>query len=549
MKTIKTYSDYLDTVSVAIKHNDLYFKENRPEISDAEFDAIYAALQQYEATHPNDVSPLSPTQKIGKDNVSGFRKAIHETPMLSLDKVFSIDDVISWYKKLYTRSSLFAYEYDHSVTIEPKYDGDALSLIYIDGKLVQAKTRGDGSVGDDVTLQAMNIPSIPKELPKAYTEGLGMTKVEVRGEVLMPFAAFEEYNRTAAKPAANPRNLASGTLKSYDASLSKTRGLVFVAYTLIHNVRLDFISQVWDAQALNQMGFLTSMPGYDLFAVTDGESHIWSKIKQIESLRSSLPWPIDGVVLKVNRKVTWSSFGATEHHPGYAVAYKFPAQASDGNIKETELLDIEFSLANTGRITPVAITKTVQLYGTNVSRFNIASYKTFMELSPWRKGDTLVVTKGGEIIPKILEHRHDGDGAGISFITKCPSCGGTVTINGAYAYCHNPKCPHQMYTSTQQRKENDEAAMQSMFPQPAACDSSSSLSGYSIVVSGTFSSPARKKELKSMVTRHGGNLQSGVNNKTTHLVAGSGVGPTKEMQARDLGVKIISEAEFLSLIH
>ncbi len=546
MNTITTFSDYSNLVATANRHNELYFEKNAPEISDEEYDKIYRALQEYEQSHPGLVLPDSPTQKVGES--MAMPGCTHSKPMLSLAKAFTYEEVASWYNGLFKKSRLFAGAYDHAVAVEPKYDGLSLAITYRNGSIFSAVTRGNGTAGEDVLAQAMQIGSIPKTIPSAYWDGLGMKDIEVRGEVLMPYSAFEEYNRTAREKAANPRNLASGTLRSHDASLCSRRGLVFVAWELIVNVRLDHRSQVWNMEALRNMGFMTGIPGWDsLTCYTDSLHAAEQKIRYIESVRDMLPYPIDGVVLKVNDCTTWASFGSTQHHPLYAVAYKFPAKEEDGNVKHTELVDIEFSMVDSGKVTPVVIAKTVQLYGTNVNRFSLASHNRFKAGGPWHVGDTLTVTKGGEIIPKILRHDHDGAGREIKFPDRCPYCGSPISVEGAYAWCRGTECPRQKFTPKTEQKKNDEARMGDLFPKAAPAESTSRLAGCSIVVSGTFASPGRKKQLKAMVKQHGGNLQSDVNNKTTHLLAGEAVGPKKFENAAANGVKIISEAEFLSM--
>ncbi len=382
----------------------------------------------------------------------------------------------------------------------------------------------------------------------------------------MPYAAFDEYNRTATEKAANPRNLTSGIMHSLDPHLAGQRGLVFVAYTLIlPKARLDHRSQAWDIQSLQQMGFQTTMPGYEgLHMYTTCTEAILQKLDYLEGIRSQLPYPIDGVVIKVSDRTVANSFGSTDHHPLHSIAYKFPASTDHGTIQATRLRSIEFSLANSGRVTPVAIADAVQLYGTTVKRYDLSSYNLFQSQGPWHIGDTLTVTKAGETRPKILSNLHDGTGTLITFPKACPCCNTPLSIEGAYAFCRNPKCRHQLFTPEVQRQANADALMSDLFPPtapstPSSPSHSSSTTGSTtpslgrvgkgsfIVVSGTVSSPSRKLQLKELVKKHA-HLQSQVNGKTTHLLAGSGVGTTKLSEALRLGVQIITEQQFLSML-
>lgn len=555
-----TYQQYLSDLQFANQCNTEYYQNHRSIIPDATFDSLLLSLEQFEHDHPNLIHPDSPTRHVGSDiptsptlvpdaspSGSTFRKVPHSTPMLSLAKAYTHDEVLKW------RDGI-ASQLGHKprLACEYKYDGLSISLKYEEGELVQALTRGDGHEGADVTANVLAMRGFPKHftdfnvaIPRRF---------EVRGEILLSFSSFDYINKVRASQGeelyANPRNAASGILHCQDASKrNQMTRLSLFAWQYMPEWDMDMLDStdhLFSLQTLRSMGFNVAGLWEAL-----GDASINKCIDNITASRDSLKFPIDGVVFKVADKREWSSFGSTDHHPLHSIAYKFPATVDHGTIQTTCLRSIEFSLANSGRVTPVAIADAVQLYGTTVKRYDLSSYNLFQSQGPWHIGDTLTVTKAGETRPKILSNAHDGTGTLITFPKTCPCCNTPLSIEGAYAFCRNPKCRHQLFTPEVQRQANAEALMSDLFPSSSpsipSSSSPSSLSSLHIVVSGTFSSPSRKLQIKELVKKHA-HLQSQVNGKTTHLLAGTGVGPSKHSEALRLGVQIITEQQFLSML-
>lgn len=553
-----THSEYITAVAFANQCNIEYYQHHRSIISDASFDILVRDIEQYEHEHPDQTHPDSPTQHVGSDistpsastefGATSFSKVQHASPMLSLGKVFTLEEVMKWRDGISKKIG-----HNPRLSCEYKYDGLSISLKYEEGELVQALTRGDGHEGVDVTANVLAMKGIPKHFSD-FSVAIP-AKFEVRGEILMSFTAFEHCNKAriakGEEPYANPRNAASGILHCQDVSkrdLMKHLSL----YAWMYMPQLDFtIDECCDhavgLTTLRGMGF--AVAGF--WEVT-GDGGINKLIDHITATRDSLKFPIDGIVFKVAGKAHWHALGSTDHHPNYAIAYKFPATAEDGNIKTTHLRSIEFSMANSGKVTPVAITDEVDLYGTKVKRFSLASHKQFMLNGPWHVGDTLTVTKGGEIIPKILKHSKDGKGELIMFPKTCPHCGSPIVIDGAYAFCKNDHCPHALYTSKSERDRNIKAATTDLFPSHVEASLGSfnptSLLGKKIVVSGTFNGTYNRSQLEHLVTQCGGTLQSSVGKSTSFIVAGDNMGPSKRQKASQLGVKIISDQEFVQMI-
>ncbi|MBP3252150.1 MAG: NAD-dependent DNA ligase LigA [Prevotella sp.] len=416
------------------EHNRRYYVMNQPAISDQEFDMLMRELQQLEERHPELADPYSPTQRVGSDLQEGFTQVAHRYPMLSLANTYSEQDVRDWYDSVSRGLGGEPFE----VCCELKYDGLSISLTYEDGRLVRAVTRGDGVHGDDVTLNVRTIKSIPlvvgAEAPRQF---------EIRGEILMPWASFERLNRereAAEEPLfANPRNAASGTLKSLDARVVAARGLDAYLYYLLGE-ELPAEGHFENLQAARQWGFKISE---GMRKVTSVEQ-IADFINYWDTERRNLPVATDGIVLKVNSLRQQRSLGFTAKSPRWAIAYKFKAER-----EQTRLLEVTYQVGRTGAVTPVANMEPVQLAGTTVRRATLNN-EDFIKSFDLHIGDMVYVEKGGEIIPKIVGVNIDERpvvAQPVSFVRRCPECGTPlVRYDGeAVWYCPNDTgCPPQI---------------------------------------------------------------------------------------------------------
>ena len=407
------------------RHNYLYYVENRPEISDFEFDRLLRELQDLEQAHPEWDDPNSPTHRVGSDLTSEFRSVKHRFPMLSLGNTYSLDELKEFIDRIEREEGEVEY------VCELKFDGTAISLSYLDGELERAVTRGDGEQGDDVTANVRTIRSVPLRL-----QGEGWPKLfEIRGEVLMPYASFDKLNgereEAGEQPFANPRNAAAGTLKQQASSVVARRGLDCTLYQLAG----DEVQQMnhWEAlKAARKWGFKVSEHG----RLCRSWEEIAAYITEWDERRKTLPFPTDGVVIKVNDAAVRRRLGFTSKAPKWAVAYKFKAEQA-----LTRLNEITFQVGRTGAITPVANLDPVQLAGTTVKRATLHNAEQ-IALLDIREGDMVYVEKGGEIIPKItaveLKERR-ADSEPFQYIKVCPECGTPlVRYEGeAKHYCPN----------------------------------------------------------------------------------------------------------------
>ena len=392
------------------EHNYKYYVLNQPEISDYDFDQLMHELQDLEARHPEMADPNSPTQRVGSDLQSEFRQVVHKYPMLSLANTYSEQDVRDWYESV--RKGLAGEPFE--VCCEMKYDGLSISLTYVDGRLTQAVTRGDGVRGDDVTQNVKTIKSIPLE-----TRGLPPREFEIRGEILMPWASFERLNRereAAEEPLfANPRNAASGTLKSLDSRVVANRQLDAYLYYLLGE-ELPADGHYENLEAARQWGFKIS-EGMKKVCTVD---EILDFIAYWDTERKNLPVATDGIVLKVNSLRQQRALGFTAKSPRWAIAYKFKAERAC-----TELLEVTYQVGRTGAVTPVANMTPVQLAGTTVRRATLNN-EDFIRSFDLHIGDHVYVEKGGEIIPKIVGVDIDQRpiiAQPVQFIKRCPECG------------------------------------------------------------------------------------------------------------------------------
>jgi len=654
------------------QHNFRYYVENSPVISDQEFDFLMHELQDLEAKHPEMADPNSPTQRVGSDLNNEFETVVHIRPMLSLGNTYNREEVADFWKRV--SDGLMGAPFQ--VCCELKFDGLSISLHYEDGRLVRAVTRGDGVQGDDVTANVRTIRSIPLQLP---ADGDYPRQFEIRGEVLMPWSSFDRLNaerEQAGEPLfANPRNAASGTLKSKNSSTVAQRGLDAYLYYLLgegipgdgHYQNLEAAAR-WGFQISKNMRLVDSLEG--VFEYID----YWDKE------RRNLPVATDGVVLKVNSLAQQKSLGMTAKSPRWAIAYKFQAEQA-----ETTLRQVVFQVGRTGAVTPVANMDPVQLAGTQVRRATLHNADVMAALD-LHIGDRVLVEKGGEIIPKIVGKAETDNSkcniqnAKIEFVERCPVCGSKlVRYEGEAAhYCPNDTgCPplilgriehfisrkamninslgpetvddyyrrglirdaadlyelteeqiadpfasdrkgvRKILSSIEQSKQVPfervlfaigirfvgeiaaktlaryygsmekvaEASLESLtqingigeviagsviqyFANPINRTfverlrryglqmeigeqqkqaQSDKLEGQSVVISGVFQHHSRD-EYKALIEQHGGKNVGSISAKTSFILAGDNMGPAKLEKAQKLGIRIMSEDEFLDLI-
>ncbi len=657
------------------EHNHNYYVLNRPVISDQEFDFLMHELQDLESRHPELYDANSPTQRVGSDLSTEFRQVEHRYPMLSLANTYNEQDVADWYESV--RKGLAGEDFE--VCCEMKYDGLSISLIYVDGKLTQAVTRGDGVHGDDVTANVRTIRSIPLVLSGDASQQQDLFAVppyprefEIRGEILMPWKVFERLNaeREAAEEPlfANPRNAASGTLKSLDSRLVASRQLDAYLYYLLGE-QLPADGHYENLEVARSWGFKISEGMKKVRTLEE----IYAFIRYWDTERKRLPVATDGIVLKVNSLRQQRSLGFTAKSPRWAIAYKFKAERAC-----TRLNEVTYQVGRTGQVTPVANMDPVQLAGTTVKRATLNN-EDFIRSFDLHIGDYVYVEKGGEIIPKIVGVDIDKrpiNAQPVQFIQRCPECGAPlVRYEGEAAwYCPNDTgCPPQikgriehfvarkamniiglgpeliedyyrrrlihnvadLYTIDVQQINGDgsrdksaqnivraiekskevpfervvfalgirfvgetsakllarhfktiDALMQatleelqeiegigevmaksiiSYFHNEANLDIirrlreyglqmqlstldaplSNKLEGMSIVISGVFAHHSRD-EYKAMIEQHGGKNVGSISSKTTFILAGENMGPSKLQKAEKLGIRILSEDEFLS---
>lgn len=650
------------------EHNYKYYVLNQPDISDQEFDFLMHELQDLEARHPELYDANSPTLRVGSDLNQNFTQVAHKYPMLSLANTYNEQDVADWYNSV--RRGLDGEDFE--VCCEMKYDGLSISLTYVDGKLVRGVTRGDGVHGDDVTANVRTIRCIPLVLKEdsGYPH-----EFEIRGEILMPWKVFERLNaeREAAEEPlfANPRNAASGTLKSQNSRLVASRQLDSYLYYLLGDT-LPSDGHYENLQTAASWGFKISQGMKKVKTLQE----IYDCINYWDTERKNLPVATDGIVLKVNSLRQQRSLGYTAKSPRWAIAYKFKAERAC-----TRLNEVSYQVGRTGAVTPVANMDAVQLAGTVVKRATLNN-EDFIRNFDLHIGDYVYVEKGGEIIPKIVGvdiDRRPEDAKPVKFIDKCPECGTPlVRYEGEAAhYCPNDTgCPPQikgriehfiarramnidslgpetvdeyyrrglvhniadLYTIKVQdingsgnrersaRKIVDgiaaskqvpfervvfalgirfvgetsarllarhfktmdalqNASMQQLmevegvgeviaksviayFHNPVNQDiverlrsyglqmqlseeqingASNKLAGKSIVISGVFAKHSRD-EYKALIEQHGGKNVGSISGKTSFILAGDNMGPSKLQKAEKLGIPLVNEDDFLDMI-
>ena len=416
-------------------HNYRYYVENAPVITDQEFDALMRELQELEARHPEMHDDNSPTQRVGSDLGGEFQQVAHRYPMLSLANTYNRQEVAEWYESV----SKGLHGADFEVCCEMKYDGLSISLTYENGRLVRGVTRGDGVHGDDVTANVRTIRCIPLVLTgDDYPHNF-----EIRGEILMPWKVFENLNAEREKAEeplfANPRNAASGTLKSQSSALVASRRLDAYLYYIL-GAELPSDSHYDNLEHARQWGFKISAGMMKVHSLEE----IYAFIDKWDMERKNLPVATDGIVLKVNSLAQQRQLGYTAKSPRWAIAYKFKAER-----ERTRLLGVTFQVGRTGAVTPVANMEPVQLAGTMVKRATLNN-EDFIRSFDLHIGDYVYVEKGGEIIPKIVGvdvESRDKDAKPVTFAAVCPECGTPlVRYEGEAAhYCPNDaSCPPQI---------------------------------------------------------------------------------------------------------
>ena len=411
------------------RHNFNYYVKNEPEITDFEYDILMMELDSLEKMFPEFASDDSPTKKVGSDieKNSKFRQFPHKYPMLSLGNTYSMDELNAFDSRIRSTESA-----DFEYSCELKFDGTAICLTYSKGYLTRALTRGDGTVGDDVTQNIKTIDAIPL---KVGTE----LDFEIRGEIYMPYDAFEKANQERIandeQPFANPRNAAAGSLKQLDPEQVRKRGLKCVLYHILGE-SLPFRTHSESVDWAKNLGF----PISEYAQTAANLQQVWDFISEWDERRHSLPFPIDGIVIKVNDLDLQKKLGFTAKSPRWATAYKFkPEEAL------TKLISIDYQVGRTGAITPVANLEPVALSGTTVKRASLHNSDQ-MEILDIRIGDYVYVEKGGEIIPKITRvelSKRDKNALHPQFPANCPDCGSVLVKDEGEAkhYCLNESCP------------------------------------------------------------------------------------------------------------
>ena len=647
------------------QHNYNYYVLDTPTISDYEFDQKLKELQALEQAHPEFYDENSPTVRVGGSITKNFPTIVHEYRMYSLDNSYSKEDIEEWEQRIIKTLGTD----DISFTCELKYDGASIDLLYEDGKLKQATTRGDGIQGDDITANVRTIGSVPLQLRGDYPQ-----RFYIRGEIVMPKKAFERLNqeRVAAgeDPFMNPRNTASGSLKLQDTAEVAKRGLDCLLYFLVGDTGIA--TQFESLEKAREWGF--KVPNYSRLCHSTQE--VMDFINEWDTKRHTLPYETDGVVIKVNNVAQQQELGYTSKSPRWAMAYKYKAEQVD-----TQLESISYQVGRTGAITPVANLKPVLLAGTIVKRASLHNADQIEKLDI-HIGDWVYVEKGGEIIPKIVGvnlDKREPDAVPVSYITHCPECDTELVRNEGEAqhYCPNTyHCPPQITgkiqhfisrkamdieglgeetvellfrsgvienyadlyeitvekllplermakksaenivkgiekskevpfervlfalgiryvgetvakklarhyknitalenTTVEQLVEVDEIGnqiatsvvnffqeynkelinrlkeygLQFELSAEATAGQTDTLKGKTFVVSGVFSLYSRD-ELKALIEQHGGKVGSSISSKTDYVIAGDKMGPSKREKAESLGVKIIDEVAFQSLI-
>lgn len=440
-------SEVEDLRNVLRFHEHRYYVLNEPLIGDTQYDQLYKLLEAIEKVHPEIITKDSPTQRVGTSLNSGFETVQHLVPMLSLDNSYNADDLLDWDRKVKELSGLDNIEY----CVEPKFDGASISLIYENDMLVRAATRGDGVAGDDITTNIKQIRSIPLS---ANFSQYGIQQIEIRGEVVMTKAAFDTYNEglvaQGLSPLANPRNAASGSLRMKDPKEVAKRNLEAFLYhvsyyvngqsSIVNDINSALTSHAGSLQLLWNLGFRSPQKEKK---VVQGIETVIQYVNEFEALRDTLPYEIDGMVIKVNDFALQDKLGMTTHHPRWAIAFKFKARQAT-----TKLRGIEFQVGRTGAVTPVAKLDPVQVGGVTVSSISVHN-EEYIKEKDLQINDTVVIERAGDVIPQIvksLPELRDGSQTPIVFVKECPSCNQQLIKDEAEAVwrCVNADCTEQL---------------------------------------------------------------------------------------------------------
>ena len=432
----------IEALREKIRHHEYrYYVLDDPEVSDADFDKLMNELKRIEAEHPTLVTPDSPTQRVGGKPREGFVKAKHSSPMLSLDNAYSEEELRDWERRVHELSGRNDLEY----MCELKLDGMSLALVYSEARLERGITRGDGSVGEDVTSNVRTVRSIPLVISKEKLKKAGIpADFEVRGEMLMPLAAFrklnEERERQGLAVFANPRNFTAGTVRQLEPSITAQRRMDYFAYMLLKDGKTFFDRQSKAMDALELAGFKVN-PNRKLARNLE---EAWKFIQSWEKKRESLPYEIDGIVIKVDRTAWQRELGFTGKAPRWAIAFKYAAR---GGV--TQIEDIVPQVGRTGKLTPVAWLKPIPIGGTTVSRATLHNMDEIDRLGV-KIGDWVEVERGGDVIPKVVkvveDKEHPRGRKHFEMPEHCPVCGGNVvrTPGEADHRCGNANCPAKL---------------------------------------------------------------------------------------------------------
>lgn len=425
-------------------HEHRYYVLDDPEISDAEFDLLMQQLKKLEAAHPELITPDSPTQRVGGKPREGFIKTQHSSPMLSLDNAYNEQEFRDWARRVYELTGKSKVEF----VCELKLDGMSLALSYEDGQLKRALTRGDGTTGEDVTVNVRTMPTVPLRIDHKKLSAAGIPPhFEVRGEVIMPIKAFlrlnEEREQQGLTKAANPRNAAAGSIRMLDPKIVAKRRLDYFAYFLLRDGNSFLPSHFESLNALEKGGFKVNphrIRTADLDAILEF-------VNKMEAQREKLPYEIDGIVVKVDSTQQWRQLGFTGKAPRWAIAYKYAARSG-----VTQIEDILVQVGRTGKLTPLAALRPVPIGGTTVKRATLHNQDEIDRLGV-KIGDWVLVERGGDVIPKIVKVVEDKDHPRghrtFGFPTHCPECGGKVVRAEGEAdhRCVNAKCPAKLRES------------------------------------------------------------------------------------------------------
>ena len=432
---IKNYAEYKDAVEKLKKWAYYYYVLDNPLVTDEEYDKLYKAVEEYENSHPGEIDPSSPTQRVGDVVLEGFQKAKHLSRMWSMEDVFNENDFLDWVGRV---KRILGVN-DFSYYIEPKFDGASLNLVYENGKLVRAETRGDGEIGEDVTLNAKTINSIPIEIKEK-------SLIEIRGEVVIKKSDFEKLNEERIKNGeptfANPRNAAAGSLRQLDPKITAKRPLIFYPWGVgVFNKESRMENEELKYSELMKYVYSLGFKEPPLWEVCEDIKCVEKKYNEFIEKRDSFEVMLDGMVVKIDEIKYHDILGYTQKYPRWMVAYKFPAVE-----KETVIEDVVIQVGRIGVLTPVGVLKPVEIGGVVVERATLHNFDE-IERMDVRIGDHVIVIRSGDVIPKItkvLTWKRTGNEKPISRPTHCPVCGAEVLDEGALIKCQNLSCPSRV---------------------------------------------------------------------------------------------------------